>query len=182
MFSHEFSSSLFFLHIVVYAVFMCIVYTLSQKTSHLWYAITLTHVYTFWYFWQKKQSKNALFTVPPQVTCASALPGKTWKHENRIFHSNSVSVHCQSWTSRSLISSVFMTHRSYGVVWLPKSCNQCVQLVAVMGAWFRRNEVESAAAVALCWTHNACAPMRCLPERKKISSVMFDSVWLSLRY
>jgi len=25
--------------------------------------------------------------MPPQVTCASALPGKTRKHENHIFHS-----------------------------------------------------------------------------------------------
>jgi len=25
--------------------------------------------------------------MPPQITCASALPGKTGKHENRIFHS-----------------------------------------------------------------------------------------------
>jgi len=26
------------------------------------------------------------FTTPPQITCASALPGKTRKHENHIFH------------------------------------------------------------------------------------------------
>jgi len=26
-------------------------------------------------------------TMPPQITCASALPGKTGKQENRIFHS-----------------------------------------------------------------------------------------------
>jgi len=25
--------------------------------------------------------------MPPQITCASALPGKTRKHENHIFHS-----------------------------------------------------------------------------------------------
>jgi len=30
--------------------------------------------------------------MPPQVTCASALPGKTGKHENHIFHSNAVLV------------------------------------------------------------------------------------------
>jgi len=29
-----------------------------------------------------------------------------------------------------------------------------------LGAWFRRKEVESAAAVRLCCTHNA--PVRCL--------------------
>jgi len=30
--------------------------------------------------------------MAPQVTCASALPGKTGKHENHIFHSNAVFV------------------------------------------------------------------------------------------
>jgi len=30
--------------------------------------------------------------MPPQITCASALPGKTGKHENHIFHSNAVLV------------------------------------------------------------------------------------------
>jgi len=28
--------------------------------------------------------------MPPQITCASALSGKTGKHENRIFHSRAV--------------------------------------------------------------------------------------------
>jgi len=28
-------------------------YTVSQKTSHLWLAITLTHMNGFWHFWQK---------------------------------------------------------------------------------------------------------------------------------
>jgi len=27
------------------------------------------------------------FIMPPQIACASALPGKTGKHENHIFHS-----------------------------------------------------------------------------------------------
>jgi len=30
--------------------------------------------------------------MSPQITCASALPGKTGKHENHIFHSNAVLV------------------------------------------------------------------------------------------
>jgi len=30
--------------------------------------------------------------MPPEVTCTSALPGKTGKHENHIFHSNAVLV------------------------------------------------------------------------------------------
>jgi len=30
--------------------------------------------------------------MPPQIACASALPGKMGKHENHIFHSNAVLV------------------------------------------------------------------------------------------
>jgi len=85
--------------------------------------------------------------MPPQMTCASALPGKTGKHENRIFPSTAASVHCPNSTI-CLISSIVLTHDSYlrcsAAVWLPKSCNQCVQLEAV-GAWFRINEVMSTA-------------------------------------
>jgi len=68
--------------------------------------------------------------VPPQITCASALPVETWKHENCIFHSNVLLEHCLNSTS-CLISSIFLTQESR--VWLPKPCNQCVQLGAVRG-------------------------------------------------
>jgi len=30
------------------------------------------------------------------------------------------------------------------------SCNQCIQLLGLLGAWFRRKEVDRAAAVGLC--------------------------------
>jgi len=30
--------------------------------------------------------------MPPQITCASALPDRTGKHKNDIFHSNAVLV------------------------------------------------------------------------------------------
>jgi len=60
-----------------------------------------------------KQTIKRRFTVPPQITCASALPGKTGKHENCIFHSNAVLVHCQNSTSRCLMSSIFLTQDSY---------------------------------------------------------------------
>jgi len=46
----------------------------------------------------------------------------------------------------------------------------------LVGAWFRRKEAESAATVGLCCTHSACAPMRCLPERKNVMCGVFDSV------
>jgi len=43
---------------------------------------------------------------------------------------------------------------------LIESCNQCIQLGAVGGAWLKRKEVESAAAVGLCCMHKA--PVRCI--------------------
>jgi len=58
-----------------------------------------------------KQSKR-WFTMPPQITCASALPGKMGKHESCIFHSNAVLRHCLNPTS-CLISSIFFTYESY---------------------------------------------------------------------
>jgi len=35
-----------------------------------------------------KEAIKMRFTVPPQIICASAPRGKTWKHENRIFSLN----------------------------------------------------------------------------------------------
>ena len=47
-----------------------------------------------------------------------------------------------------------MTH-THAAVCLLKSCYQCVQVGACLGAWFRVNEVETAAEVGLYCTHNA---------------------------
>jgi len=67
-----------------------------EKTSHLWLAITLTHMNRFWYFFGRnftnKVGYQKCFDMPPQITCASALSGKMGKHENHIFHSNAVLV------------------------------------------------------------------------------------------
>jgi len=60
-----------------------------------------------------KLSNQKHFTMPPQIMCASALPHKTGNTKIAFFHSNAVLVHCQNSTSRSLISSVFLTHDSY---------------------------------------------------------------------
>ena len=38
--------------------------------------------------------------------------------------------------------------------------------LGLSGGRFSRKEAESAAAIGLFYTHNACAPVRCLPERK----------------
>jgi len=34
-----------------------------------------------------KSTIKSRFPMPPQITCASVLPGKTGKHENHSFHS-----------------------------------------------------------------------------------------------
>ena len=48
-----------------------------------------THEWTFDIFLAEmlpiKQAIKRSFTMPPQVTCTSALPGKTGKRENHIF-------------------------------------------------------------------------------------------------
>ena len=67
----------------------CRIYTVSQKTSHRWLAITLRHMNGFWYFLAEmlpiKSAIKRRCTMPPQVNRASALPVKTRKHENHIF-------------------------------------------------------------------------------------------------
>jgi len=72
-----------------------------SKTPHLCFAMALTHVNVFWYFFGRNVtddvSNQKTLYCAPQITCTSALPGKTGKGENRIFHSNAVSVHCQIW-------------------------------------------------------------------------------------
>jgi len=89
--------------------------TSCLKTPRLWLAITLTCVNGFWHFLAEmlpiKWAIKRRITTPPQINCASTLPGKTGKHENRIFHSNAVLVHCLNSTS-CLISSIFLTDDS----------------------------------------------------------------------
>ena len=55
--------------------------------------------------------------------------------------------------------------------------NQCVQLRAIGGMVREKGLFENATAVGLCYTHNACAPMRCLPEIKNIVICdVFDNI------
>ena len=88
--------------------------------------------------------------MPPQIRCASALPGKTGKHKNCIFHSNARIQPVATW----FLQSFWLTTHTHAAVWLPKLCKQCIQLGAV-GARFRRKEVKSAHAAGLL--HAQCA-------------------------
>ena len=66
-----------------------ICYTLSEKTSHLWLAITLTHMNGFWYFFggnvTDKEGNQKTLYYATLSNCASALPGKMGKRKNHIF-------------------------------------------------------------------------------------------------
>ena len=134
-------------------------YTVSQKTSHIW----LWHTWTdFDIFFgrnatDKVASQKTLYNVI-SITCASAVTDKTGN--TKIAFPLALLVHCQNSTSPCLISSIFLTHDSYAAVWLPKFCKQCVQLGFFWGAWFRREEVKSATTVGMCCTHKA--PAHCL--------------------
>jgi len=48
-----------------------VIYTVSQKTSHIWLAITLTHMHRFWYclagMLPIKWAIKRLYTLPPHV-------------------------------------------------------------------------------------------------------------------
>jgi len=97
---------------------VCVLRTIADrvsKTSHLWFAISLTHVNGFWYFCRnvtdKVSNQKVLYCVTSNNLCFCA----TWQYgETRKldFHSNAVLVHCLNSTS-CLISSVFLTHDSY---------------------------------------------------------------------
>jgi len=83
----------------------------------------------------------------------------TWqngKHETCIFHSNAVLVHCLNSTS-CLISSIFFDSRLI-LTLLYDSLNLVINAFSsgLLGAWFRINEVESAAEVGL-----AALPAQC---------------------
>jgi len=115
-----------------------------------------------------KQAIKRRFAMPPQITCASALPGKTGKHENRIFSLNCC-ISALPELNSSLLDFFSLFHSGLILMLLYDSLNQCSVL---LGTRYRGKEAESAAAVGLCCIHNAYAPMRCLPERKKMSSVV----------
>jgi len=64
-------------------------YTVSQKTSHLWLAITFTDVNRLLIILAKilpiKQGIKRHFTIPAQISCASVLSGKTGNTKMAFF-------------------------------------------------------------------------------------------------
>jgi len=78
--------------------------------------------------------------MPPQVTCASALPCKTEKHENRIF--TQMLYQCIAWIQPAawFLQSFWLTTHIHDAVWLPKSCNQCAQSIRTVGSMVQEKE------------------------------------------
>jgi len=65
--------------------------------------------------------------MPHQITCASTLPGKTGKCKSCIFPSKLY--YCIAWIKPAawFLQSFWLTTHTHTTVWLPKSCNQCIQ-------------------------------------------------------
>jgi len=61
----------------------------SQKTSHRWHCYNFDAIEWILAFFGRnvtdKVGNQKRFTMPPEITCASALPVKMGKHENHIF-------------------------------------------------------------------------------------------------
>jgi len=142
-------------------------YTVSQKTSHLWLAIILTQCERIWIFFgrnvvSKVNSQKMLYYATSNNLCFCT----TWQNANTKIAFFSLKCYLYLCIARIqpvvawFLQSFWLTTHTHAAVWLPKSCNQCVQLVAVWGGARFINEVESAAEVGLCCTHNA--PVRCL--------------------
>jgi len=116
--------------------------TPSQKTSHLWLAITLTHMNGFWHFFDKNVTdkvgnKKMLYCVTSNnlCFCTTWQNGKTW-----ISHFYSLSAvsreRCSSWTMlhtkcTSVLSSWKKTRRpasadrtAASIRWQDSTCRQ----------------------------------------------------------
>jgi len=139
-------------------------YSVSQKTSHLWLAITLTHVHGFWYFpthcyLLSKQSKDALLCRPESNLCFCT----TWqKGETQKLHFSLKCCISALPEFNQLLDIFNLFDLRLTLTLLYDSLNLVVNAFSsgLLAAWFRINEVESAAEVGLCCTHNA--PVRCL--------------------
>jgi len=85
-------------------------------------------------------SNQRHITMPLQITCASALPGKMEKQENHIF--TKMLYQCIAWIQSVVwfLQSFWLTIHTHDAVWLPKSCNQCIQ---PQGCWGRDQEKGS---------------------------------------
>jgi len=97
--------------------------------------------------------------MPPQITCVFKLPGKTGNTKIAFF------IHCIGALPElnQLLLDFFSLFDSRLIFRLLYDSLRLVInafTLGLLGAWFRRKEVDSAAAVRLCCTHKT--PVHCL--------------------
>jgi len=171
--------------VIVYTVTIGMhVHTVSQKTSHVWFAITLTHVNAFWYFWQKcytdkVSNQKALYCATSNNVCFCT----TWQNgETRKSHFFTQMLYqCFARIQPVVpwfLQFFWLTSHTHAAVWLPKSCNQCVQLGAVGRSMVQEKGSRERSSMQLdcvaCTMHvHQCAVF--LKEKNVICDV-FDSV------
>ena len=97
--------------------------------------------------------------MPPQITYVYALPGKMGKHKNCSLKG---CISALPEPSQSLLDLFSIFDSRLILMLLYDYLNLVINVFSsgLMGAWFRRKEVKSAAAVGPCCMHNA--PMCCL--------------------
>jgi len=126
-----------------------------------------------------KVSNQKHFTMPPQVKCASALPGKTGKHENRIFSLKRCISPLREFNQSILdICRLFwLTTHPHAAVWLTRSCSQCSQL-GLLAARFKKRtsrEAQQFDCVARTMHVHQCAVFMKENKYKKASIRWQDS-------
>ena len=97
--------------------------------------------------------------MPPQITCASALPCKTGNTKTAFF---TCCISALPEFNQSVLD-FFSLFDSRLILTLPYDSLNFVTnafSLGLLGAWFKRKEAESAAAVGLSCMHKA--PVRCL--------------------
>jgi len=97
--------------------------------------------------------------MPPQIICASVLSGKT---ENIKIEFLTCCISELPEFNQSLLDFFNLFDSRLILMLLYDSLNLVINAfsLGLLGAWYRRKEVESAAAVGLCCTHKAS--VRCL--------------------
>ena len=150
-----------------------------SKTSHLWFAITLTYVNAFWYFLiffvtNKVSNQKALCCATPNnlCFCTTWQNRETWKllFFTRMLYQCIARIQpVASWFLRSF----WLTIYTHGAVWLPKSCNQCTELGTVGGHTGNSGERKSRAPQQLDCVARTMHVHRCAVFLKeKMSSVI----------
>ena len=115
---------------------------------------------------QRKQANKRYFIFAPHLTNASALPGKTRKHENRIYSLNCC-INALPDFNQSLLDFCNLDDSQIMVIILHNFLNVASNEVQLRVVGFIAQEKGSrkfrSTAAELCCAHNA--PVRSLAER-----------------